>query len=435
MKKKKSLIAIVALLLVVVVGATFAYFQSNSTFVNIFNTGTYRIVTTEVFESPSNWVPGQEIPKTITSTNEGTIPAAIRVSYTEQWIKNIDGVDTDITSQVDEGTAIINFDNTSDWTKVGNYYYYKYILEPNETTSSFIRNVTLNSNIGNITCLPSQDGLSQSCAATDIALGATYKLTITKETVQYDKYQELWNTNVDITEKPPLVQLSNSERDKDNLQVGDEICIYGPTTECFNFIRYDGDNIVMLAKYNLKVGNIYDINEGSFTMTGEYTSSDTGYGVQSSEAKGLVLNESSIGTVAFSGTRYWYDGSNLKSKYGSAWNTNNIYDTDYSDASGTNYSVAYYVENYKDTLETYGLTVQDARLLTYTEATTNVGCSSSSYNCPSGFMRNSTFWLGSANSSGYVWLSITSGLFFYYDYDNVNNTGVRPVIVISKNDI
>ena len=67
MKKQKSLYAIVALLLVVVVGATFAYFQTSGVFENVFNTGTYKIVTTEVFESPSNWVPGQEIPKTITS--------------------------------------------------------------------------------------------------------------------------------------------------------------------------------------------------------------------------------------------------------------------------------------------------------------------------------------------------------------------------------
>ena len=46
---------------------------------------------------------------------------------------------------------------------------------------------------------------------------------------------------------------------KDNLQVGDEICI---KSECFNFIGYDGNNIKMLSKWNLKVGNIYEYDSG-----------------------------------------------------------------------------------------------------------------------------------------------------------------------------
>lgn len=154
MKNKKSLIAIIAVLLVVVIGATFAYFQSSASFENLFTTGTYKVVTTEVFESPTNWAPGEEIPKIITSTNEGTIPAAVRVSYTEQWL---DENNQDITNQVDEGTAIINFDNTSDWELVDNYYYYKYILEPGDMTSSFIRSVTLNPNLNGVTCTTSQD--------------------------------------------------------------------------------------------------------------------------------------------------------------------------------------------------------------------------------------------------------------------------------------
>ena len=432
MKNKKALIAIALIICISFIGATFAYFTTTGTFTNLFNLGSYNIVTTEVFESPDNWAPGEEIPKTITTTNIGTIPAAVRVSYTEQWIKNINGVDTDITDQVDEGTAIINLDNTSNWTKEGNYYYYNYILEPNQTTSSFIKSVTLNNNVASTSCTTSQDGTTYSCEATNIALGATYKLTITKETVQYDKYQSAWNTNVSITEKPPLVQLLNSERDKDNLQVGDEICINGSTTECFNFIRYDGDNIVMLSKYNLKVGNIYS-SDGS-TKTGEYTSSDTGYGLQSSEARGWVSGATRYGTVAFSETRYWNDGSNLKPKYGSSYPAD-VYDTDYSDASGTNYSVVYYVENYKDTLETYGLTVQDARLLTYSEATTNVGCRESYYDCPSGFITNTSFWLGSARGYLGVWSVNLSGSFDSTNYRSDYYRGVRPVIVISKSDI
>ena len=105
--------------------------MSSNLFENIFNTGTYRVVTTEVFESPTNWATGEEMQKTITTTNEGTIPAAVRVSYTEQWL---DENDNDITSQITNGTANINLDNTSDWVQEGNYYYYKYILDSGDTT-------------------------------------------------------------------------------------------------------------------------------------------------------------------------------------------------------------------------------------------------------------------------------------------------------------
>ena len=433
MKKKKTIIAIITLLLVVTIGATFAYFQSSSSFTNIFNTGTYRVVTTETFESPANWAPGQEIPKTITSTNQGTIDAAVRVSYTEQWL---DSNNQDITSTIPSGTVTINLDHTNYWIQEGNYYYYKYILEPQQTTKSFIKSVTLNSQLGSgidMQCTTSQDGLVQECSSTSSVFGATYKLIITKETVQADKYQELWNTNVEIT-KRPFVEIVTANRTKDTLQVGDEICVNGTTEECFNFIRYDGENnenIVMLSKYNLKVGGIYS---SSGEKIGEYRNSDIGYGLQSNQALGIVSGQTSYGTVLFARTYYWYNGSTLNPKYGSSYPAD-VYDTDYMDApGGDNYSVAYYVENYKDKLETYGLTVQSARLLTYSEATdSSIGCNGSSYSCPTtGFITNTSFWLGSARSKYYSWMIYKNGYFYYStDYGN----GVRPVIVISKNEI
>ena len=198
MKDKKSLVAAVALLFVLLVGVTIAYFQSSASFDNIFNTGTYKVVSTEVFESPNNWKPGEEIPKTITTKNEGTIDAAVRVSYTEKW-EDKSGVD--ITSSIPANAVLINLDNTNEWIKDGNYYYYKYILEPNKTTSSFIKSVTLNPQLGSgddVECTRSADGKSVTCEATDSLYGAKYTLTLTKETVQYDKYKEIWNTQVDI---------------------------------------------------------------------------------------------------------------------------------------------------------------------------------------------------------------------------------------------
>jgi predicted ribosomally synthesized peptide with SipW-like signal peptide len=415
MKKKKSLVAIVAVLLVVVVGATFAYFTSSATFNNQFNLGNYSITTQEVFTSPDNWAPGDTTPKILTATNNGSIDAAVRVSYTEEWTDdNGDPVDS---SNIPNDAVTINFTTPSDWTESNGYYYYNYILKAGNTTSSLIESVSLNSNLNNSNCTES-NGVKTCTSNLQGLAGYHYTLTFTIETVQYDQYRSAWNTNQSIVEKP-LIQIMNSQRTKDTLQVGDEICINGDTTECFNFYGYDGNNIKMLAEWNLNVGS---------------NAKGTATNLQDSDVKGYVSSGTKYGNVTFSGTNYWYDGSALKSKYGSSYPAD-VYDTDYIDASGNNYSVAYYVENYKNVLETYGLNVQSARLLTYSEATTNVGCSGSS--CPTnGFITNTSFWLGSAGSDFGVWFVLPYGYFSGDSYfGNVSDFGVRPVIVISKSDI
>ena len=141
---------------------------------------------------------------------------------------------------------------------------------------------------------------------------------------------------------------------KDTLEVGDEICLREDTTQCFNFIKYDNEDIVMLAKYNLKVGGIYTGagNEDSmFTKIGEYTSQDEGYGLQSSEARGCITEDTSYGLVPFSANMYWDDNGSPKSDYPGGYYPNvpllAVYDPiNYKGAPGTsNYSVAYYVGN------------------------------------------------------------------------------------------
>ena len=413
-KNKKTMIAIIVSLFVVVVGTTYALFFSNTSIANLFSVGNFNVVTTETFTSPASWQPGQEIPKTITATNNGDIQAAFRVKYTESWVDS----NNNPISNVPANAVTINFINTRDWSynSTDGYYYYNWIIEPGDTTRSLISGITLNQNLtGSANCV--EDGNTYNCSSSLSGLsGATYTLTFTKETVIYSKYQQYWQTNQSIVE-PPLYTLPYG-RTESNLQLGDEICVNGDTTECFNFIRYDGDNVVMLSKWNLNVGS---------------KAKGTATNLQDSDVKGYVSSGTKYGNVTFSGTNYWYDGSALKSKYGSSYQAD-VYDTDYIDASGNNYSVAYYVENYKNVLETYGLNVQSARLLTYSEATTNVGCSGSS--CPTnGFITNTSFWLGSARNSSGVWDVRSDRSFLSYDYYNDYYFGVRPVIVIYKFDI
>ena len=234
----------------------------------------------------------------------------------------------------------------------------------------------------------------------------------------------------------------------ETLAVSDEICI---DDQCFNFIRYDENgDAVLLAKYNLKVGYI---NNSSGTKIGEYTSSDPGYGSQSSEARGYIDDYSTRnGAVDFSSTNYWSNGSGLKPEYGSSYPAD-VYDVvnyktapDFSTTcdGSTNcfntpgYSVAYYVDMYETILTNLGATIKEARLLTYSEATdASIGCNRNSSSCPTnGFITNTTFWLGSASNDNYEWYVQSTGTFGSSRFRGyARNLGVRPVIVIEKSNL
>jgi hypothetical protein len=201
------------------------------------------------------------------------------------------------------------------------------------------------------------------------------------------------------------------------LAVGDELCYRG---ECFNFIKYDNDDIVMLAKYNLNVG---PNAKGTETFR------------QDVDVRGEHLDMTTYGTVPFSTTYYW-DGN--VSSYPA-----DIYDSEnYAEAPGTNnYSVAYYVEAYKNILTRMGAQISDARLLTYSEATdSSIGCGD--MGCPMGidrsreFIRNTTFWLGSAGGKYFIWhINSENGDFAMRTFTIDYAMGVRPVIVVEKSNL
>lgn len=202
MKNKKPIIALGALAVVGLVAGTIAYFTSQATFDNEFKTATYKTKTTEVFESPQNWTPGTTTPKTITTKNEGTIPVAVRVSYTESWKNTDTGA---AISNPPANAVTINLANTTDWiydaTQYGDYFYYKVAIDPDQQTSTFMSGVTLNPNLpATSTCEETTDTvnhtITKTCTTSLDGLGkATYTLTITVETVQYDHYQDVWDTD------------------------------------------------------------------------------------------------------------------------------------------------------------------------------------------------------------------------------------------------
>ena len=436
-KNKKTIVAITALLLIAVVGITFAYFQSTGTFANVFQTGKYRLVTTEVFESPDNWKPGETIEKTITTKNEGTIPAAVRVSYTEEWF---DSEEHDITNSIDEGSAIINFANTDEWIEENGYYYYKYILEPNETTSSFISSVTLNEDLDDVTC--STEGLTHVCESENPALGAKYVLTITKDTVEYDKYHEHWNTNVSIIEKPASSITYLTRQVEGQITPGDVIGI-GETEDFYVISSDNSENgkTVLLAKYNLLVGNAF---ADGFVDIGPIPTDTPGYGLQNVDSIGYTSPWE--GGVYFADTNYWMNGNTLKSKYSQNgtiyydengnWGENFKYVADNSvahpyvyDENSNLYELINGENGYINRLIAMGApNTITGRLLTYEEADASQNVEDNGVSIIFG-IHNSL--IGSAYDNDSVdGITEEQPGFYSVPYDYVYYLGLRPVIEI-----
>ena len=172
--------------------------------------------------------------------------------------------------------------------------------------------------------------------------------------------------------------------------------------------------------------------------------------------------------MAFSGTNYWddevcqYTGttfgctgtSNLKEEYtigGASYRSHNLpslYRSDMSNttptldysrgigyAQNTPYTIAYYVEEYINTLGINGT----ARLLTTNELL-NVGCTegdNDNYNCNnalSWFLNGYSFWLGNA-STDYDVSAMVNNSYATIKFAHAFYCGVRPVIVLPTSDI
>ena len=101
-----------------------------------------------------------------------------------------------------------------------------------------------------------------------------------------------------------------------------------------------GGKIAMLAKYNLEVGNVC-------TSLSSCTPIDNPSGLQDASMIGSPSDSSypRYGMISFSTTNYWYDGSGLKSEYGTS------YPAYVYNSNSTLYN---YIENYKIYLESQG---------------------------------------------------------------------------------
>ncbi len=200
-KSRKSLIALVLLLLVGVVGGTIAYFTSTANFENVFKTQPYGVTVKETFLAPKDWTPGTTTEKKVVVTNTSDIEVVARVSFEEKWYDESGAELADAVYTPDAtAAAIINFTENSGWVKVDGdaHYYYNKVLAKNDVSSSFIESVTFNKDVvADSTCKYSDDLLTYTCTSTGKGYdNATYKLTITVDTLQEDASEEVWGVTV-----------------------------------------------------------------------------------------------------------------------------------------------------------------------------------------------------------------------------------------------
>lgn len=85
--RKTSIIALVALLVVALVGSTVAYWSQSSTIENPFDTNTYGSTIVEKFspQDGEDWQPGVKVNKDVTVKNEGTTDILVRAKLDETW--------------------------------------------------------------------------------------------------------------------------------------------------------------------------------------------------------------------------------------------------------------------------------------------------------------------------------------------------------------
>ncbi len=203
MKNKKPVLFIgLLVVLFLAIGVTLAYYTTTDTFNNEFNTGNYSIQTQEAFVSPDNWTPGTTTTKTVIATNKGNTPAAVRIKLTPSWI-DVNGDPLPLTDGTNEA-AIINyaFDKDYKWIYQDGYYYYIRPLNENESTSTLIDSVTFNPTVtfDKTRDCDTVNGVTTCTTTFNDYAGGKYTLKIEVETAQYDKYKEIWNTNVEVSE-------------------------------------------------------------------------------------------------------------------------------------------------------------------------------------------------------------------------------------------
>jgi hypothetical protein len=319
--------------------------------------------------------------------------------------------------------------------------------------------------------------------------------TLFRITYKELSFELIMNQENGCTTKVKLIKtnpISSASIVGNNCTINDIGCEVAIGTEHFYVIGTDennSNNVKLLAKYNLLVGS--NIDPSSLEPTKTYTTSDTGYNLQSANAfgsqqssmdiintdKGIMatytpttkqsvlsnLTSAQIADIAYftpsnnsvytinavtnfidncsgkDSEGYWSSGGYLSSRYGSSYPAN---------VFNNRAAISTFVNAYSDILEnTYDFTVLQARLIYFSELI-DLGCSSytstgqSVADCAVGniitnnrtWLFDTSYWTGTATNKNNVYgIDINGDVYGSYpSYDGEDRYGVRPVIVVAK---
>ena len=321
-KNKKVFVVVVLIMVLGVIGVTYAVTSTTDIIENLFNTKGYDVSVLETFESPDNWVPGTSVDKIIKAKNNGQIAIAVRISYTEEW-KDSSNNPLPLVDSNNERAAIINFDPDLDtnWIKSTEngteYYYYSKMLKEGKETPAFITSVTFNPNINGSTnnCVDNASTNTKTCTMSGgVYAGGTYKLSVNIETAEADSYKVTWNTDADI-----FVDDRETLSDYVTALVGNS---YIDNTDPANNVRYIGanpDNYVtfnneewrIIGVFNDRVKLYRKASLGSYSWDSSASNVNGGYGVNEWSQADLMqeLNGDYLNTSLTANTT-WYNGYN-----------------------------------------------------------------------------------------------------------------------------
>ena len=313
-KNKKTILTVV-LILFLVIGVTIAYFTSSASFENVFNTGTYKVVTTEVFESPDNWKPGQSTTANMMVSNEGTVDVAVRAKITESFVDKSGNTISGLATELSNGNPVVLKQQDSGWVKVGDYYYYtEKLTTTNKDTSNLISVVTFNKeagdtkncttdNNGNITCqqcTTNADGTTtctntSGYASTSANDTVNYKITVEFEMLQYSAHKTEWSSDLQGKEVTELNSIYEVVNDEDYNSSNNNVLFGG---YCWNIIRttstggtkllYNGqaENGACNGTNNSISTSVFDSSVNTYMKNNEVTTHKT----VASTIKGVVDN-------------------------------------------------------------------------------------------------------------------------------------------------
>ena len=250
MKIKNLIFILFFIISIGIIGITPDYFQTTNDADHEIKTSKLGVTTFDTFVSPDNWQPGDITEKILYVTNNGNEDIAVRLSLEEEWKSKNNEILSN--TQNSESIAIIDLVNPNDWVKIGNYYYYKYKVKKNESTSNFMNSITFNPNIDfDSNCITTNNINNCSYSIGDYE-GATYNLNIKIETIDYNKYQTVWNPSITLLDEKPLTGTAKLVKKANNASI--TTYSNGDTHEMYTFSHEQTEQTPALTDYRY-IGN------------------------------------------------------------------------------------------------------------------------------------------------------------------------------------